>query len=91
MSAKKFEADSIGNESEVALGDWIDIGVYTKDSNDQDSLFYLEKHFIDQTEATISIEVGAKPSRAGIDPINKLIDRNTDDNLSNEILPSGFG
>ncbi len=86
VSAKKFEADSIGNEIEVALGDWVDIGVYTEGSNGKDSLIYLQKHQILDRQSTFEIEVGAVPSKAGIDPINKLIDRNPDDNVKSVSL-----
>lgn len=80
VSAKKFEADSIGNEIEVSLQDWVDIGVYTQAADGKDSLIYLQKHKITKNAHTLDIEVDALPSRAGIDPINKLIDRNPDDN-----------
>ena len=33
-----------------------------------------------------NITVDQKPVKAGIDPINKLIDRNSDDNIANVVL-----
>ncbi|MEQ8240717.1 MAG: M1 family aminopeptidase [Cyclobacteriaceae bacterium] len=76
----KYQADSLGNEEEQILKDWIDIGVFTEGSDGKDSLIYLQKHKISQAENDFILTVGAKPTKAGIDPINKLIDRNPKDN-----------
>ena len=81
LASKKFRADSLGTETEIALGDYIDVGVFKKDENGEDKLLYLEKHQILDNETTLSIIVDEKPSSAGIDPINKLIDRNPGDNV----------
>ncbi|WP_258098862.1 M1 family aminopeptidase [Marinoscillum pacificum] len=80
VSTIKYQADSLGNEEEQVLKDWIDIGVFTEDSKGKDSLIYLQKHKITQEENKFALTVGAKPTKAGIDPINKLIDRNPQDN-----------
>ena len=80
ISAIKYRADSLGNENKIAINDWIDIGVYGQDEAGEDKLIYLQKHKINQEEMNFTIEVDELPIRAGIDPINKLIDRNPDDN-----------
>jgi ABC-2 type transport system permease protein len=83
VTSKKFRSDASGNEKEVPLDDWIDIGVLgdggklkTKD----DKILAMEKHRITKPEMTFEFTVKEKPTRAGIDPLNKLIDRNPDDN-----------
>ena len=80
VSAEKMRADSTGNETNIPINDWIDIGVYGKNKAGKDSLIYLRKHKITQKENTYTIAVSSKPRRAGIDPIHKLIDRHSDDN-----------
>ena len=80
ISAIKYRADSLGNENKIAINDWIDIGVYGQDDAGEDKLIYLQKHKINQEEMIFKIEVDELPIKAGIDPINKLIDRNPDDN-----------
>jgi aminopeptidase N len=80
VSAIKYRSDSLGNEIKIPINDWIDIGVYAKGDDGKEKLIYLEKHKIDQEEMQIEISVSQKPVKAGIDPINKLIDRNPDDN-----------
>ncbi|MEM9326496.1 MAG: hypothetical protein AAGA85_12605, partial [Bacteroidota bacterium] len=50
-------------------------------SKGKDSLLYLQKHPITDNETEITVTVGAKPTKGGIDPLNKFIDRNPDDNV----------
>jgi hypothetical protein len=80
VSAAKLRADDKGNESEIPINDLIDIGVFSGKGKDEKPLF-LEKRRITQHETTIEVVVDQKPTRAGIDPYNKLIDRVSDDNL----------
>jgi ABC-2 type transport system permease protein len=81
INAKKLEADTLGVEQEVAINDWVDIGVYGKDEEGEDKLLYIQKHLINTEADTIQVVVPSEPTRAGIDPINKLIDRNPNDNV----------
>lgn len=76
VEAKKLRADDNGVQKEVPMDDWIDIGVLGAD----DAPLYLKKHRIRSGETTLAIEVSAKPVRAGIDPVVKLVDRRPDDN-----------
>lgn len=80
-STVKYRADSLGNEVKQPLRDWIDIGIFTSAKNGKDSLIYLQKRKITQEENEFTIEVPVLPVKAGIDPINKLIDRNPSDNV----------
>ncbi len=81
VNAEKFRADSSGNEQPIAIHDWIDVGVYTKDDKGKDKLVYLKKYPVTKKENTYVIKVKELPSKAGIDPLNKLIDRHSDDNV----------
>jgi hypothetical protein len=77
VEAKKFRADSKGEEHPVALHDLIDIGVQDADGK----FLYLQKHKIEQERQQFTVAVDKLPARAGIDPVIKLIDRNPDDNV----------
>ncbi|MEX2234766.1 MAG: M1 family aminopeptidase [Cyclobacteriaceae bacterium] len=79
VSAEKMRADSLGTETPTPIGDWIDIGVYSE-TDGTEKLVYLLKHRFTKKENTVVIQVSQKPSRAGIDPLHKLIDRHSDDN-----------
>ena len=79
--AEKVYSDSIGNEQKIPIKDWIDIGVFTEDANGKDSLMYVKRNYIGKKENEFEITVSSKPTKAGIDPMFKLIDRATEDNL----------
>jgi len=81
VTAEKFRADSSGTENSIPVSDWIDVGVYGKDDKGKNKLLYLKKHKISKKDNTFTITVGEKPTKAGIDPVNKLIDRHPDDNV----------
>jgi len=80
VSAQKRKADGSGNESPMTLDDRIDVGVF---SGTKEHLKPLElaKHHLTQRETTFTFLVSQVPTWAGIDPYNKLIDRNPEDNL----------
>jgi ABC-2 type transport system permease protein len=81
ITAEKVRADSLGAETSIPLRDWIDVGVYSRNEKGEDSLVYLKKHLINTKSDKITVSVKSKPSRAGIDPLNKLIDKHADDNV----------
>jgi ABC-2 type transport system permease protein len=77
VEAKKFRADGKGQEHSIPVNDWMDIGVLDADGQ----YLYLQKQKIDQEKTDVTITVDKKPVQAGIDPLDKLIDRNPDDNV----------
>ncbi len=64
----------------LPLEDWIDVGVFGVDEDGKETVLYLKKHKITEIENSISITVNKKPISAGIDPYNKLIDTDSNDN-----------
>ena len=84
IEARKFRADGKGVETEIAIGDYIDIGVFgapQTDGEKDQAVLFLEKRRITQPRMEFEIIVDDLPVRAGIDPYNKLIDRDSDDNV----------
>lgn len=81
VASTKLRSDAKGEEKPVPIDDWIDIGVFGpgKKENLGKPLF-MEKRHITKPVETFEIVVGEKPARAGIDPYDKLIDRNPKDN-----------
>jgi len=79
IDSRKLRADGLGKETEIPLNDLVDIGIFTGTGEKQRPL-YLRKQRISQTTSKIELVVDQKPDRAGIDPYNKLIDRNPEDN-----------
>src|ERR1700722_4717326 len=80
VQARKFEADGNGAETPMPLADYIEIGVFSG-KKDEEKPLYLKKEKLTQEHKTFVITVDQQPTLAGIDPYNKLIDRNADDNM----------
>jgi ABC-2 type transport system permease protein len=80
VQARKVQADGNGAESPMPLNDYIEIGVFSGKKL-QEKPLYLKKEKFTEKHKTFEITVDEQPTLAGIDPYNKLIDRNADDNL----------
>ncbi|WP_435417875.1 ABC transporter permease subunit [Parerythrobacter aurantius] len=85
IDAGKFYADGQGKESAAKLDDVIEIGLFTEKPGegvfDRKNVLFLERRPIRSGTQTVRIVTKAKPAWAGIDPYNKYVDRNSDDNL----------
>ena len=82
VNATKLRSDTLGAETEVRMSDWVDIGIYADSAGKAASVpAYLEKHRITSGAQRIVVRVPDKPARAGVDPLHKLIDRITEDNV----------
>ncbi len=77
VASTKLQSDAKGEEKPVPLDDWIDIGVL----GEKDIVLHVEKRHITKPVETFEMVVIGKPVKAGIDPMNKLIDRNPKDNV----------
>jgi len=77
LEARKVRADAKGQDHPVPLHDWIDVGILDKQGN----YLYLQKHKIEKDQTELTLLVDKQPAEAGIDPLNKLIDRNPEDNV----------
>ena len=86
VQSRKVRSDGSGNESPMPLHDLIDIGVFTG-KKDEEKPLYLKKEWLTQPAQTFEIIVDQPPTRAGIDPYNKLIDRDSDDNMMDVTKP----
>jgi aminopeptidase N len=83
FESKKVEADGVGKESPLQLDDWMEVGVFARkagESERTERALYLQLQHITQDKGTFDVVVDAEPYEVGVDPYNKLIDRNPDDN-----------
>ena len=74
----------MGNQTNAQLNDWLEIGILgeiLKDGDIEEIPIYLEKVLITDSLTTFTIDVDQKPIKAGIDPMHKFVDRDTQDNL----------
>ncbi|WP_300528287.1 M1 family aminopeptidase [Maricaulis sp.] len=86
VEARKFSADGEGQQTEEPIDYMIDIGVFNRDLegaiSGSDHVLYMDKHQVNETTMRFEFTVDEEPQYVGIDPYNKLVDRNSDDNLS---------
>ena len=67
----------------VPLNDYIDIGIFTEQDvkgKKKEVELYLQKHKITKINNKVTIIVDKKPTEVGVDPYNKLIDTQSEDN-----------
>ncbi len=76
-SAGKVRTGAAGEEKHVPLADFIEFGVDDDDGNP----LARERRRVTAAAQVVTLVVGGRPARAGIDPDNKLIDRKPTDNM----------
>ncbi len=87
VNSKKIYYDDTGKEREVSkVKNLIDIGLFGEDVVDEDGVtiknpLYFETKWLKPGDTTFTMVTDEKPLKSGVDPYNKLIDRNSDDNL----------
>jgi ABC-2 type transport system permease protein len=84
VDAAKARADSIGKQTPVAMDDNVEVGVFAGPALDDSpgEMLYLRQHRIRSGKQTIVLTVPRLPTRAGVDPYRKLIERERDDNVA---------
>jgi ABC-type transport system involved in multi-copper enzyme maturation permease subunit len=80
VKGAKAYADGNGVESPAQIHDLVDVGVFSGKKGEEQPLA-VRKEWISGAPQTFDFVVKQLPTRAGIDPYNKLIDRNGDDNM----------
>jgi len=85
VSARKLYATDKGKETEAPLDEVFDIGLFTaepgKGNFDHRNVVMLRRMPLKTGVQTLTFTVDREPTWVGVDPYNKRIDRNSDDNL----------
>jgi hypothetical protein len=79
----KVHMDGLGKETRAKFDLPIDIGVFAKAASGRErdeKVLYLAKRNVADGDSTVTVTVDSEPYEAGIDPMNKLVDRDLDDN-----------
>ncbi|MEO1045554.1 MAG: M1 family aminopeptidase [Pseudomonadota bacterium] len=83
--AEKFYADGQGKETKARLDDSIDVGLFTARPGlgafGKADVLSMQRQPVRSGRQQITIRTSQKPEYVGIDPYNKYIDRNSDDNV----------
>ncbi len=86
VSAAQYEANGEGEEASVDMAMELDIAVFPESGDelgeyDLPEPIHLERRVINNGDLHLEFEVSEKPVRVGIDPYNKMVDKNPNDNL----------
>lgn len=85
VQARKLYADGLGKETEAPLDEPFEVGVFSAEPGKAGftaaSVLAFSRQAVKSGEQTITVVVDKAPAYAGVDPYNKRIDRNSDDNL----------
>ncbi|GAB5348349.1 ABC transporter permease/M1 family aminopeptidase [Alteriqipengyuania sp. 357] len=85
IDAEKFYANGQGEERKALLNDQIEIGLFAQRPGmgafDGDDVIVRRRYPIRSGAQSVRIVTDTRPAFAGIDPYNKYIDRNSDDNI----------
>jgi ABC-2 type transport system permease protein len=85
VEARKLYADGKGKETEAPMAETLDVGLFTAMPGDKaftpKNVVAFERRPIRSGKQTLTFVTATEPKFAGVDPYNKLIDRNSDDNV----------
>jgi aminopeptidase N len=86
VDARKVYADGAGRETEAPMDEAVELGVFTAEPGRREfrssDVLVLERRRIESGRLHVSLVVDKAPVWVGIDPYNKRIDRNSEDNLA---------
>jgi hypothetical protein len=84
VDAWKARADSVGKQTPIEMNDLVEIGVFAGPASDGGlgEQVYFKQHRIRTGKQTIILTVPKLPTRAGIDPFRKFIERERGDNVT---------
>jgi ABC-2 type transport system permease protein len=82
VTARQFEANGDGEESEVPLDTWLDIALFpeTSDALEGVTPLYIEKHRLRSGKQTLTVRTTERPGIVALDPFHKRIERSTGNN-----------
>lgn len=85
IEARKRYADEKGRETDAPLDEAFDIGVFTAEPGKRDfsadSVLSMQGHRLHSGRQTLTVVVDKEPKVVGVDPYNKYVDSNPDDNV----------
>jgi aminopeptidase N len=85
IEARKRYADGKGVETEAPLAEPFEIGVFTAEPGHKrfaaTDVLLFERRELRDGKTEVKLVVDKKPTHVGVDPYNKRIDRNSDDNV----------
>ncbi|MEO8724500.1 MAG: M1 family aminopeptidase [Acidobacteriaceae bacterium] len=90
VETHKYKADAQGNEAEVPVDDWIEVGALAAPAKGKryGDVLYRQRVHMSGTHGSYTFVTDKLPDQAGVDPLLMLVDRVPDDNLKKVALRS---
>jgi aminopeptidase N len=86
VEGKKLYADGNGKETEAALDEAFDVGAFTEEPGKKgykrESVLLMDRRVMKTGKQVVTLLTDVLPKFVGVDPYNKRIDRNSDDNFA---------
>jgi ABC-2 type transport system permease protein len=84
VESHKYKADEKGNETEVPVDDWIEVGALAAPEKGKKygQVLHRERVHMTTAKGSFTFTTDSLPEKAGIDPLLLLVDRVPDDNLA---------
>ena len=86
VDGRKLYADGKGKENDAPLDELFDLGVFTdepgKKGYRRESVLVVERRALKSGKQSVTLTTAVAPRFVGVDPFNKRIDRNSDDNIT---------
>jgi hypothetical protein len=86
VEGRKLYADGKGKETEAPLAEAFEVGAFTVEPGRKgyrrDSVLAIERRPMRSGKQTVTLVVDRLPTVVGVDPFNKRIDRNSEDNIA---------
>jgi hypothetical protein len=83
ITAHQFEADGIGNETEVPLDTWFQVVIFPDSKQEllAQTPLYQAFHRLHGGAQRVTVRVSRKPGAAGVDPFHLMFDKTPKDNI----------
>jgi len=77
VTARQFEANGHGEETEVPLDTWFDVAVFAETGEPLEGAtpLYLEKHGLRSGKQVLMVRTSERPGIVALDPFHKRIER----------------
>jgi aminopeptidase N len=86
IEGKKLYADGKGKETEATLNEAFEISAFTEEPGKQgykrESVLLMDRRVMKTGKQVVTLLTDVLPKFVGVDPYNKRIDRNSDDNFA---------
>jgi ABC-2 type transport system permease protein len=90
VTARQFEADGRGKETEEPLDTWFDVALFAETGEPLEGVtpLYIEKHRLRSGKQALTVRTSKRPGIVALDPFHKRIERSAENNsLKIAVLP----